>query len=140
MWTTDKDGIILGLLAAEILAKTGSDPSELFAKLTAELGVPFYERIDMPATATLKNALKSIDPGKLNLKDLAGDPVRIVRTKAPGNNQSFGGLKVETDMGWFAARPSGTEDVCKIYTESFRSEAHLKEIQKEAQLVLARVQ
>jgi phosphoglucomutase len=140
VWTTDKDGIILGLLAAEILAKTGSDPSELFAKLTAELGVPFYERIDMPATATLKNALKSIDPGKLNLKDLAGDPVRIVRTKAPGNNQSFGGLKVETDMGWFAARPSGTEDVCKIYTESFRSEAHLKEIQKEAQLVLARVQ
>jgi len=139
-WTTDKDGIILGLLAAEILAKTGSDPSELFAKLTAELGVPFYERIDMPATATLKNALKSVDPDRLNMKDLAGDPVRIVRTKAPGNNQSFGGLKVETDMGWFAARPSGTEDVCKIYTESFRSEAHLKEIQKEAQLVLARVQ
>jgi phosphoglucomutase len=139
-WTTDKDGIILGLLAAEILAKTGSDPSELFAKLTAELGVPFYERIDMPATATLKNALKSVDPNRLNLTELAGDPVRIVRTKAPGNNQSFGGLKVETDMGWFAARPSGTEDVCKIYTESFRSEAHLKEIQKEAQLVLARVQ
>jgi phosphoglucomutase len=139
-WTTDKDGIILGLLAAEILAKTGSDPSELFARLTDELGVPFYERIDMPATATLKNALKAVDPGRLKLTEFAGDPVRIVRTKAPGNNQSFGGLKVETDMGWFAARPSGTEDVCKIYTESFRSEAHLKEIQKEAQLVLARVQ
>jgi phosphoglucomutase len=139
-WTTDKDGIILGLLAAEILAKTGSDPSELFARLTDELGVPFYERIDMPATATLKNALKAVDPGRLKLTEFAGDPVRIVRTKAPGNNQSFGGLKVETDMGWFAASPSGTEDVCKIYTESFRSEAHLKEIQKEAQLVLARVQ
>ena len=140
VWTTDKDGIILGLLAAEILAKTGSDPSELFGKLTAELGVPFYERIDMPATAALKNALKSIDPNRLNLKELAGDPVRTVRTTAPGNGQPFGGLKVETEMGWFAARPSGTEDVCKVYTESFRSEAHLKEVQKEAQLVLARLQ
>jgi phosphoglucomutase len=140
VWTTDKDGIILGLLAAEILAKTGSDPSALFATLTAELGVPFYERIDMPATAALKNALKSVDPSRLNLKQLAGDPVRIVRTTAPGNGQSFGGIKVETDVGWFAARPSGTEDVCKVYTESFRSEAHLKEIQKEAQLVLARLQ
>ena len=140
VWTTDKDGIILGLLAAEILAKTGSDPSELFARLTAELGVPFYERIDMPATPALKNALKSVNPDRLNMKELAGDPVRTVRTTAPGNGQSFGGLKVETDVGWFAARPSGTEDVCKIYTESFRSETHLKEIQEEAQLILARVQ
>jgi phosphoglucomutase len=140
VWTTDKDGIILGLLAAEILAKTGSDPSQLFDKLTAEFGVPFYERIDMPATASLKNALKALDPGKLNMKQLAGDSVRIVQTKAPGNGQAFGGIKVETDMGWFAARPSGTEDVCKVYTESFRSEAHLKEIQSEAQQVLARVQ
>ena len=139
VWTTDKDGIILGLLAAEILAKTGSDPSELFGKLTAELGVPFYERIDMPATAPLKNALKSVNPDRLNMRELAGDPVRIVRTTAPGNGQAFGGLKVETDKGWFAARPSGTEDVCKIYTESFRDEAHLREIQKEAQLVLARL-
>jgi len=140
VWTTDKDGIILGLLAAEILARTGSDPSDLFGKLTAELGVPFYERIDMPATAVLKNALKSVTPERLNMKQLAGDPVRTMRTTAPGNGQSFGGIKVETDMGWFAARPSGTEDVCKVYTESFRSEAHLKEIQKEAQQVLARVQ
>jgi phosphoglucomutase len=139
VWTTDKDGIILGLLAAEILAKTKSDPSELFAKLTAELGVPFYERIDMPATSALKNALKSVDPDKLGMKELAGDPVRTVRTTAPGNGQAFGGLKVETEMGWFAARPSGTEDVCKIYTESFRSEAHLKEVQKDAQLALARM-
>jgi phosphoglucomutase len=139
VWTTDKDGIILGLLAAEILAKTKSDPSELFAKLTAELGVPFYERIDMPATSALKNALKSVDPEKLGMKELAGDPVRTVRTTAPGNGQAFGGLKVETEMGWFAARPSGTEDVCKIYTESFRSEAHLKEVQKDAQLALARM-
>ena len=140
VWTTDKDGIILGLLAAEILARTGSDPSDLFGKLTAELGVPFYERIDMPATAVLKNALKSVTPERLNMKQLAGDPVRTMRTTAPGNGQSVGGITVETDMGWFAARPSGTEDVCKVYTESFRSEAHLKEIQKEAQQVLARVQ
>jgi phosphoglucomutase len=138
-WTTDKDGIILGLLAAEILAKTGSDPSELFANLTNELGVPFYERIDMPATAVLKTALKSVNAERLNLKELAGDPVKTVRTTAPGNGQSFGGVKVETEMGWFAARPSGTEDVCKIYTESFRSEAHLKEVQKDAQLALAKI-
>jgi phosphoglucomutase len=138
-WTTDKDGIILGLLAAEILAKTGSDPSELFASLTGELGVPFYERIDMPATAALKTALKSVNAERLNLKELAGDPVKTVRTTAPGNGQSFGGVKVETEMGWFAARPSGTEDVCKIYTESFRSEAHLKEVQKDAQLALAKI-
>ncbi len=140
MWTTDKDGIILGLVAAEIIAKTGRDPSQYFGDLTAELGVPFYDRIDMPATAPLKNALKAATAEKLGMKELAGDAVRATRTTAPGNNQPFGGIKVETDMGWFAARPSGTEDVCKIYTESFRSEAHLKEIQTEAQQVLARVQ
>jgi phosphoglucomutase len=136
VWTTDKDGIILGLLAAEILAKTGRDPSELFTDLTAELGVTFYERIDVPATAQQKNALKSASPEKLKIKELAGDPVRVTRTKAPGNGQPFGGIKVETDMGWFAARPSGTEDVCKIYAESFRDEAHLKKIQSEAQSAL----
>ena len=88
--------------------------------------MPFYERIDMPATAPLKNALKAVTPEKLGMKELAGDAVRAMRTTAPGNSQSFGGIKVETDMGWFAARPSGTEDVCKIYAESFRDAAHLK--------------
>ena len=139
VWTTDKDGIILGLLAAEILAKTGRDPSQLFGELTAELGMPYYERIDMPATAPLKNALKSMTAEKLGLKELGGDPVRATRTTAPGNNQSFGGIKVETDMGWFAARPSGTEDVCKIYAESFRDPAHLKKIQADAQAALAKL-
>jgi phosphoglucomutase len=139
VWTTDKDGIILGLVAAEIIAKTGRDPSQFFADLTAELGVPFYERIDMPATAPLKNALKAVTAERLGMKELAGDPVGATRTTAPGNNQSFGGIKVETDMGWFAARPSGTEDVCKIYAESFRDAAHLKRIQGDAQAALARL-
>jgi phosphoglucomutase len=139
VWTTDKDGIILGLVAAEILAKTGRDPSQFFGDLTAELGVPFYERIDMPATAPLKNALKAVTAEKLGMKELAGDAVRNTRSNAPGNGQPFGGIKVETDMGWFAARPSGTEDVCKIYAESFRDAAHLKRIQTDAQAALARL-
>ncbi|MFH0295782.1 phosphoglucomutase (alpha-D-glucose-1,6-bisphosphate-dependent) [Bradyrhizobium sp. 31Argb] len=139
VWTTDKDGIILGLLAAEIIAKTGRDPSQLFADLTAELGVPFYERIDVAATPKQKSALKAVGPEQLNMKELAGEPVRVVRTKAPGNDQSFGGVKVETDSGWFAARPSGTEDVYKIYAESFRGEDHLKRIQSDAQAAIAKV-
>ncbi|MDI4235092.1 phosphoglucomutase (alpha-D-glucose-1,6-bisphosphate-dependent) [Bradyrhizobium sp. Arg237L] len=139
VWTTDKDGIILGLLAAEIIAKTGRDPSQLFADLTAELGVPFYERIDVAATPKQKSALKAVGPEQLNMKELAGEPVRVVRTKAPGNDQSFGGIKVETDSGWFAARPSGTEDVYKIYAESFRGEDHLKRIQSDAQAAIAKV-
>ncbi|WP_454620842.1 phosphoglucomutase (alpha-D-glucose-1,6-bisphosphate-dependent) [Bradyrhizobium cenepequi] len=139
VWTTDKDGIILGLLAAEMIAKTGRDPSQLFADLTAELGVPFYERIDVAATPKQKSVLKAVGPEQLNMKELAGEPVRVVRTKAPGNDQSFGGIKVETDSGWFAARPSGTEDVYKIYAESFRGEDHLKRIQGDAQAAIAKV-
>jgi phosphoglucomutase len=139
VWTTDKDGIILGLLAAEIMAKTGRDPSQFFMDLTAELGVPHYERIDVAATPAQKNVLKAVTPEQLGLKDLAGDPVRATISKAPGNGQSFGGIKVESEFGWFAARPSGTEDVYKIYAESFRSTEHLHRIQQEAQAGLAKV-
>jgi phosphoglucomutase len=137
VWTTDKDGLILGLLAAEMTARTGHDPSQLFAKLTNELGVPFYERIDAPATPAQKNLLKALTAEKLAMKELAGEPVRATLTVAPGNGQSFGGIKVSADSGWFAARPSGTEDVYKIYAESFRSEAHLRQIQQEAQSAIA---
>jgi phosphoglucomutase len=137
-WTTDKDGIILGLLAAEMTARTGRDPSQLFDDLTRELGVPFYERIDAPATAAQKNLLKALSGEKLGMKELAGEPVRTALTTAPGNGQPFGGIKVSTDNGWFAARPSGTEDVYKIYAESFRSEQHLRRIQSEAQDAIAR--
>jgi phosphoglucomutase len=139
VWTTDKDGIVMGLLAAEMIAKTGLDPSQSFTALTDELGVPFYERIDVAATLQQKNALKAATPEQLNVRELAGEPVRAIRTKAPGNDQSFGGLKVETDSGWFAARPSGTEDVYKIYAESFKSADHLKRIQSDAQAAVAKV-
>jgi phosphoglucomutase len=137
VWTTDKDGLILGLLAAEMTARTKRDPSQLFDQLTSELGVPFYERIDAPATSAQKNLLKALTPEKLAMKELAGEPVRSTLTSAPGNGQSFGGIKVTSDSGWFAARPSGTEDVYKIYAESFRSQAHLRHIQQEAQIAIA---
>jgi phosphoglucomutase len=133
VWTTDKDGLILGLLAAEMTARTGRDPSQLFDDLTAELGMPIYERIDAPATSAQKNLLKALTGEKLGMAELAGEPVRTVLTAAPGNNQPFGGIKVIAESGWFAARPSGTEDVYKIYAESFRSQAHLRQIQNEAQ-------
>ena len=138
VWTTDKDGIILGLLAAEMTARSGRDPSQLFDQLTQQLGKPFYERIDAPATAQQKNLLKALTGERLAMSELAGEPVRATLSAAPGNNQPFGGIKVLADNGWFAARPSGTEDVYKIYAESFRSEAHLKEIQRDAQSAIAR--
>jgi phosphoglucomutase len=139
VWTTDKDGIVMGLLAAEILGRTGRDPSQLFATLTAELGVPHYERIDVPATPKQKSALKALGPEQLDMRQLAGEPVSAIRTRAPGNDQSFGGIKVESEAGWFAARPSGTEDVYKIYAESFRDQNHLKAIQQDAQRAIAKV-
>jgi phosphoglucomutase len=139
VWTTDKDGIILGLLAAEITARTKHDPSQVFDGLTRELGVPFYERIDAPASPEQKNLLKSLSPDKLGIGELAGEPIRATLNAAPGNGQPFGGIKVITDNGWFAARPSGTEDVYKIYAESFRDERHLKRIQREAQEAIAGV-
>jgi phosphoglucomutase len=136
VWTTDKDGLILGLLAAEMTARTRSDPSQLFDRLTSELGVPYYERIDAPATPAQKNLLKALTGEKLGMKELAGEPVRSTLTAAPGNGQPFGGIKVITDSGWFAARPSGTEDVYKIYAESFESERHLRQIQHDAQAAI----
>jgi phosphoglucomutase len=138
VWTTDKDGMVMGLLAAEILGRTGRDPSQLFATLTAELGVPHYERIDVPATPKQKSALKALGPEQLDMRQLAGETVTAIRTRAPGNDQSFGGIKVESEAGWFAARPSGTEDVYKIYAESFRDRNHLKAIQQDAQRAIAK--
>jgi len=137
VWTTDKDGLILGLLAAEITARTKRDPSQLFDTLTDELGVPYYERIDAPATPAQKRLLKALSPQQLAMTQLAGDPVTATLTSAPGNGQPFGGIKVTSTNGWFAARPSGTEDVYKIYAESFRSHSHLRQIQEEAQAAIA---
>ena len=139
VWTTDKDGLIPDLLAAEITAKTHKDPSQTYDALTEELGEPFYERIDAPATAEQKKLLGALSPGQLALNSLGGDPVNAELTAAPGNGASFGGIKVITDNGWFAARPSGTEEVYKIYAESFRSEDHLRRIQQEAKDGIARV-
>jgi phosphoglucomutase len=132
VWTTDKDGIILSLLAAEIVATTGRDPSAWYDDLTKELGRPYYARMDLPATAAEKQALKALQPEALAANELAGEPITAKSTKAPGNGADIGGLKVSARSGWFAVRPSGTEDLCKIYAESLRSEDHLKQIQDEA--------
>ncbi|HYT58364.1 MAG TPA: phosphoglucomutase (alpha-D-glucose-1,6-bisphosphate-dependent) [Verrucomicrobiae bacterium] len=132
VWTTDKDGIILSLLAAEIIATTGRDPGEWYEELTKVLGRPYYARMDLPATAAQKKALKVLRPESLVAKELAGEPIIAKLTRAPGNGADIGGLKVAARSGWFAVRPSGTEDLCKIYAESLRSEDHLKSIQDEA--------
>jgi phosphoglucomutase len=132
VWTTDKDGIILSLLAAEITATTGRDPGVWYEDLASELGRPYYARMDLPATAAQKRALKSLRPETLTATELAGEPIIAKLTKAPGNGAEIGGLKVAARSGWFAVRPSGTEDLCKIYAESLRSEEHLKRIQDEA--------
>ena len=137
VWTTDKDGIILDLLAAEITAKTGRDPGERYRAQTERFGEPVYERIDAPATAKQKAVLKRLTPEQVSTRELAGDPIRAILTRAPGNDAPIGGLKVVTEHGWFAARPSGTEDVYKIYTESFRGSDHLKRIQDEAQAIVS---
>ena len=136
-WTTDKDGLILGLLAAEITAVTGRDPSELYASLTRELGTAHYARTDAPATSEQKRVFKTLTPERLGARDLAGEPVQATLTAAPGNGQPFGGIKVTTENGWFAARPSGTEDVYKIYAESFKGHEHLAEVQDEARSVVS---
>jgi phosphoglucomutase len=138
VWTTDKDGIILALLAAEMIAKTGRDPGELYRDLTHEFGDPVYERIDALATPEQKTLLQKFSPEQLQDSELAGEKIEAMLTSAPGNGAAIGGLKVVTDSGWFAARPSGTEAVYKIYAESFRGEQHLRQIQEEAQTLIAK--
>ena len=131
-WSTDKDGIIMNLLAAEITAKTGKNPSEHYKELEEKFGSPVYERLDAPATLQEKKLLSNLSPDQVKADQLAGEPILKKLTRAPGNDAEIGGLKVETENGWFAARPSGTEDIYKIYTESFKGTDHLKQIQEEA--------
>ena len=136
VWTTDKDGLIVNLLAAEITARTGKEPGRHYRELTDTFGVPLYTRIDAPATAEQKTALAKLAPGAVRDAELAGDPITATLTTAPGNGAPIGGLKVVTANGWFAARPSGTEDIYKIYAESFRDETHLAAIVDEAQRIV----
>ena len=135
-WTTDKDGIILALLAAEITAKMGRDPGEIYAGLTRELGEPVYARMDAPATAEQKAILAKLTPQQIQTGELAGEKIQSILTSAPGNGAAIGGLKVVAENGWFAARPSGTENIYKIYAESFRGAEHLQRIQQEAQAIV----
>ena len=135
-WTTDKDGLILGLLAIEATARTGRDPGEQYRALVADLGEPFYARLDFPATPAQKGALARLTARDVAAPTLAGDPIRSVLTTAPGDNRPIGGIKVVTDRGWFAARPSGTEAIYKLYAESFESPAHLHRIQEEADAII----
>ncbi len=137
MWTTDKDGIILALLASEIAATTGASPSALHRGLVDELGESWYARIDAPATPQQKAALAALSPAQVKATTLAGDPITATLTTAPGNGAAIGGLKVTTDRAWFAARPSGTEDVYKIYAESFTSAEHLAQVQEAAASLVA---
>ena len=132
VWTTDKDGIILDLLAAEITAKTGRDPGEHYAELEQRFGSPVYNRIDAPANRAQKTVLSDLSPEMVTATELAGEPITAKLTRAPGNGAAIGGLKVTTENGWFAARPSGTEEIYKIYAESFRGEAHLERLIGEA--------
>jgi phosphoglucomutase len=138
VWTTDKDGPIMDLLAAEITARTGRDPGEHYRQMTAEFGTPYYTRIDAPATPEQKAALEKLSPNSVKESHLAGERITATLTRAPGNDAPIGGLKVVTASGWFAARPSGTEDIYKIYGESFRSEDHLNAIVSEAQEIVDR--
>jgi phosphoglucomutase len=137
VWTTDKDGILLALLSAEMTARTGRNPAEAYAQLTAELGNPVYGRMDAPATREQKAVLEKLSPANVHATELAGQPIRQVLTNAPGDGNKIGGIKVTTDDGWFAARPSGTEEIYKIYAESFLGDVHLKRIQDEAQAIVS---
>lgn len=138
VWTTDKDGMIMGLLSAEILARTGRDPGEHYLRLTASFGTPVYERIDAPANPEQKNLLSKLSATQVRAAEVAGEAITSILTEAPGNNKPIGGLKVVTKNGWFAARPSGTEDVYKIYAESFLGTGHLHRIQNEARALVSK--
>jgi phosphoglucomutase len=135
-WTTDKDGIIACLLAAELTARSGRDPGTAYRELTARFGNPAYRRIDAPATPDQKAVLGRLSPAAVTATELAGDPITAILTAAPGNGAPIGGLKVSTGQGWFAARPSGTEDVYKVYAESFRGEDHLARLVEEARALV----
>ena len=137
VWTTDKDGFIPCLLAAEITARAGRDPGEIYRGLTREFGDPLYDRVDAPATPAERAALAKLTPEQVDLTELAGEKIQAILTRAPGNDASIGGIKVVARSGWFAARPSGTEDIYKIYAESFRGETHLRQIKKEAQSIVS---
>ena len=136
VWTTDKDGILLALLASEITAATGSTPSQLYAGLTERYGAPAYERVDAAATKEQKAKLGRLSGDAIAAAELAGEPITARLSEAPGNGAAIGGVKVVTESAWFAARPSGTEDVYKIYAESFRGEEHLRQVQAEAKAIV----
>ena len=138
VWSTDKDGLILSLLAAEITARTGKDPGVHYQELTAEFGTPYYTRIDAPATPEQKNLLKKLSPEDVTATELAGEPITAKLTRAPGNDAPIGGLKVVSPSGWFAARPSGTENIYKLYAESLKSAEHLAAIVEQAQEIVSR--
>ncbi len=137
VWTTDKDGMVLGLLAAEMTARMGRDPAELYAELTRELGEPVYTRVEAPANAEQKQILKRLSPQQVRQTELAGEKIKSILTRAPGNGAPIDGLKVAAENGWFAARPSGTEDIYKIYAESFRGPDHLRRVLEEAQTIVS---
>jgi len=136
VWTTDKDGIVPCLLAAEMTARTGHDPAAIYREFGHEIGEPFYDRVDAPATPEQKERLAKLSPQQVKLTGLAGEKIQTVLTHAPGNGAPIGGLKVMAESGWFAARPSGTENIYKIYAESFQGEKHLHRILAEAQTII----
>jgi len=139
VWTTDKDAIIPSLLAAEMTARLGRDPGELYKDLTEEFGKPFFDRVEATATREQKEMLQKLSKEQIHTTELAGEKIREILTSAPGNGASIGGLKVITDSGWFAARPSGTEDIYKIYAESFLGQDHLRRLLEEAQSIVNEV-
>ena len=136
VWTTDKDGIVPALLAGEITARMDRDPGEIYRELTRELGEPLYDRVEAPATREQKEMLDKLTPQQVRSKDLAGERIQAILTRAPGNDAPIGGLKVVAESGWFAARPSGTEDIYKVYAESFKGQDHLRRILEEAQAII----
>jgi phosphoglucomutase len=137
VWTTDKDGFIPSLLAAEMTARTGRDPSEIYRDLTHEFGEPVYDRVQAPATPAQKERLAKLSPEQVKITELAGEKIETLLTRAPGNNAPLGGLKAVAKSGWFAARPSGTENIYKIYAESFQGADHLRRILDEAQTIVS---